>query len=301
MQLLVYIISYPILWCIASLPFRLFYAFSDFIYTVLYRIVRYRRKVVRENLELVFPEKDGQEISLIEKEFYRHMCDVFLETVKTMKIRKKDMEERYKIVNPEILVASEEHKSVLLLIPHYGNWEWSITINQYLESKGYAVYQKIGNKYFDRLIKKIRARWNTTLLSQKEMIRTIVRNENEGQRAVYGIVSDQSPQWHRTRYWRPFLNITVPVFESPEMLARKFNLAVFYTRIEKIKRGYYQLEFVPICEEGADTQEHEITDRFFELTEDSIRTNPPYYLWTHRRWKHRDKVPEEFQISPESN
>lgn len=301
MQLLVYIIAYPILWCIASLPFRLFYAFSDLIYQLLYHLVRYRRKVVRGNLELAFPEKNSQELDLIEKEFYRHMCDVFLETVKTMKISKNDMEDRYEILNPEILGNLEQHKSVLLLIPHYGNWEWSITINQYLKSKGYAVYQKIGNKYFDRLIKRIRAKWNTTLIRQKEMVRTILRNENEGQRAVYGIVSDQSPQRHRTRYWRPFFNITVPVFESPEILARKFNLAVLFARIVKVKRGHYQLEFVPIADDGANTKEHQITDKFFDLTEDCIRANPSYYLWTHRRWKHRNKVPKEFQTASETN
>lgn len=91
------------------------------------------------------------------------------------------------------------------------------------------------------------------------------------------------------------MGITVPVFESPEMLARKFNLAVLYAQIKKIKRGHYQLEFVPITMEGAKSAEHEITDRFIELTESSIRKDPSYYLWTHRRWKHRDKVPEEFR------
>ncbi len=295
MQLLVYIISYPILWCIASLPFRLFYAFSDLIFFLLYRVARYRRKVVRQNLELVFPNKDQGELNQIEKKFYRHFCDVFMETLKTLRLREEDLAKRYKIANPELLSQLEKDKSVLLLIPHYGNWEWSIIINKYLHSRGYAIYQKIGNKYFDALIKRIRAKWNTTLLHQKEMVRTILRNEKEGIRSVYGVVSDQSPQRHRTRYWRPFMGITVPVFESPELLARKFDLAVLYTRIRKLKRGYYELEFVPITDGGAATSDHEITDRFFDLTEGSIREEPSLYLWTHKRWKHRDKVPEEFR------
>lgn len=298
MQLLVYIISYPFLWCIASLPFRIFYLFSDLIFFLLYHLVRYRRKVVRENLDLVFSEKEPEEIAAIEKEFYRHMCDVFLETVKTMKIKKKELVDRYKIQNIELLLDLEQKKSVLLLIPHYGNWEWSITINLFLKTRGYAIYQKIGNKYFDNLIKRIRAKWNTTLLHQKEMVRTIVRNEKDELRAVYGVVSDQSPQRHRTRYWRPFMGTTVPVFESPEMLARKFNMAVLYAQIKKVKRGYYQLAFVPISMEGGHTSEHEITDLFIELTEKSIREDPAYYLWTHRRWKHRNKVPKEFRTEP---
>ena len=198
------------------------------------------------------------------------------------------MNRRYRIVNPDMIQQLESENSVLVLIPHYGNWEWSIVVNDILNTKGYAVYQKIGNKYFDTLIKRIRARWNTTLIHQKEMVRTILRNLEEGVDAVYGVVSDQSPMRHRTKYWRPFMGIRVPVFDSPEILARKFGLAVVYARIEKLKRGHYQIEFVPITSNGKNTKEHEITDRFIEFTEQSIRSNPCYYLWTHRRWKHRE-------------
>ena len=288
MQRLVFILSYPVLWFIAILPFSLFYVISDLIYIILFYLIGYRRKVVRANLKLTFPELSEVEIKTTEKAFYKHMCDVFLETIKTMKISKDELNRRYHIVNPDLLQQMESENSVLILIPHYGNWEWIIVANDVLNTKGYAVYQKIGNQYFDALIKRIRARWNTTLIHQKEMVRTILRNLEEGIDAVYGVVSDQSPMRHRTKYWRTFMGIRVPVFDSPEILARKFDLAVAYARIEKLKRGHYQVEFVPITPNGKNTKEHEITDRFIELTEQSIRSNPAYYLWTHRRWKHRE-------------
>ncbi len=293
MQRLVFILAYPVLWFVAILPFRLFYTISDVIFLILFYLVGYRRKVVRANLRLAFPEFTDAELRSTEKNFYKHMCDVFLETIKTMKISKEELNRRYQIVNPEVLQQLETNNSVMLLIPHYGNWEWSIVVNDVLQSKGYAVYQKIGNKYFDALIKRIRARWNTTLIHQKEMVRTILRNLEEGVGAVYGVVSDQSPMRHRTKYWRPFMGVKVPVFDSPEILARKFDMAVVYAKIDKLKRGHYQLEFVPISSHAKHTQPNEITDRFIELTEDSIRSNPAYYLWTHRRWKHREPESEE--------
>lgn len=222
------------------------------------------------------------------------MCDVFLETIKTMKISKAELTKRYRVVNIDLLHKLQDERNVLVLIPHYGNWEWSIVVNTVLKYYGYAVYQKIGNRYFDNLIKNIRARFNTRLIHQKEMVRTIIRNQDEGLKAIYGVVSDQSPQAHRTRYWRPFLGITVPVFDTPEIIARRFDLAVVYAKISKLKRGYYEFEFVPIASSGSQSSEHEITDKFFTLTEKSIREEPAYYLWTHRRWKHRDSVPEEF-------
>lgn len=223
------------------------------------------------------------------------MCDVFLETIKTLKIDREELDKRYRIIIPELMQKIERDRSILVLIPHYGNWEWSIAVSNHINIKSYAVYQKIQNRHFDALIKRIRAKWNTSLIHQKEMVRTIIRNENNGTKALYGIVSDQSPQSHRTRYWRSFMGITVPVFENPEQIARKYDLAVFFAKISKKSRGHYQFEFIPITEQGSQTDEHEITDRFIELTEDSIRADPSLYLWTHRRWKHRDKVPDEFK------
>lgn len=222
------------------------------------------------------------------------MCDVFLETIKTMKIEKEDLMQRYRLINVELLKELEQDKGVMVLIPHYGNWEWIIITNLFFKSRGYAVYQKINNKFFDALVKRIRAKFNTTLIHQKEMVRIIVRNQEEKASAVYGVVSDQSPQKHRTKYWRSFMDITVPVFDSPELLARKFDLAVVFAKISKLKRGHYQVEYLPITTNASETQEHEITDRFLQLTEDCIRQEPSYYLWTHRRWKHRDKVPKQF-------
>ena len=294
MQLLVYILAYPFLWLISMLPYKLFYFFSDLVYFLVYRVVGYRKKVVYENLTLVFPDKSEKEKKGIQRAFYKHMCDMFLETIKTLNISEEELKKRYALPNIELLLDWEKERSILVLFPHYGNWEWSIIVNVYLKSKGFAVYQNIGNVYFDRLIKKIRGIWSTTPISQRETVITMARNHQKGIKAVYGIVSDQSPQAHLAQYWTEFMNIKVPVYNSPEILARKYDHAVVFAKVTKLKRGYYNAEFIPIAEEGSKTKENEITDKFLRLTEEQILKNPAYYLWTHRRWKHRDKVPAEY-------
>ena len=294
MQLLVYSLTYPLLWLISRLPNRLFYGFSDLGFLLIYHLIGYRKKVVNNNLRLAFPQKDEVELKRIQKAFYKHMCDMFLEMVKTMSIGEEELKSRYKIQNRDLLQEMETERSVLVLFPHYANWEWSIIVNSFIRSNGYAVYQNIGNIYFDRLIKKIRAKWNTEPITQKETVRTVIRNESEKRRGVYGIVSDQSPQAHRAQYWAPFMGITVPVFNGPETLARKLDLTVLFAKVSKIKRGYYSLEFVTIAENGGQTKKNEITDTFLKLTEEQIKENPEYYLWTHRRWKHRNRVPARF-------
>lgn len=294
MQLLVYILAYPFLWLISMLPYKLFYFFSDLVYFLVYRVVGYRKKVVYKNLTLVFPDKSEKEKKSIQKAFYKHMCDMFLETIKTLNISEEELKKRYALPNIELLLDWEKERSILVLFPHYGNWEWSIIVNVYLKSKGFAVYQNIGNVYFDRLIKKIRGIWSTTPISQRETVITMARNHQKGIKGVYGIVSDQSPQAHLAQYWTEFMSIKVPVYNSPEILARKYNHAVVFAKVTKLKRGYYKAEFIPIAEEGSKTIENEITDKFLRLTEEEILKNPAYYLWTHRRWKHRDKVPAEY-------
>lgn len=291
MQLLVYLITYPVLWIISRLPYRLFYLLSDALFVLLYYIVGYRKKVVWENLKLVFPEKGDAEIHRLRFKFYEHMCDMFLELVKTMSMTPDQVRKHYVVSNIELLQEIEREKSVLIVCGHYANWEWNTSINLYVKSKGYAIYQKIQNPYFEKLVKRIRSKWNTNPITQRETVKTVIRNEQLGIRAMYGMVSDQSPMAQLAQFWGKFMGITVPVYTGPENLARKLDLAVVFGKVSKLKRGYYSMELIPITRRGKETAEHEITNRFLDLLEMQIREAPQYYLWTHRRWKHRDKAP----------
>ena len=295
MQLLIFILAYPLLWIISILPYRLFYGFSDVVFFLVYRVIGYRKKVVRNNLNLVFPEKSDTERRKIETDFFRHMCDMFLEMVKTMNLSKDEVKKRYVVDNIEILREIEKEKSVLIVCSHYANWEWNVSINNYVDAKGYAVYQKVGNPYFDKWIREVRARWNTTLITSQDTVKTVVRNKRDGVKGIFGMVSDQSPQFHRAQYWTEFMGIKVPVINGAETMARKMDLAVLFLKVSKVKRGYYKAELIPITTEGSQTEKNEITDRFLRLTERQIYEKPEHYLWTHKRWKHRGKVPARAQ------
>jgi KDO2-lipid IV(A) lauroyltransferase len=182
---------------------------------------------------------------------------------------------------------------VLIVCTHYANWEWNTSINNLVRSNGFAIYQKVGNEYFDKLIRKLRSKWNTEPIEQKDTVKRIIKNEKEGIRGIYGMVSDQSPMASKAQYWSPFMGITVPIFNGPEGLARKLDLAVVFLKVSKVKRGYYRAEFIPVADRGGSTSEHEITQKFLRLAEQQIRERPEHYLWTHRRWKHRDKAPDQ--------
>ncbi len=290
MQFLIYIIIYPFLWAISRLPFRLLYAVSDGLYVLLYHVVGYRKKVVNANLKLVFPDKTDKEIATIRKKFYKHLCDMFLEMAKTMSISKKEMEKRFKITNPEEFKRLESlNKSIILIFGHYASWEWSIVLQNYINFKGLAVYKKLANPHFDKLVRDIRSKFNTTLISTKETTSIINQNESEGIKSITGFLSDQSPRLGKEVYWGNFMGIDVPCFTGAERLAKKLDLSTAYLKVTKIKRGFYNAEIITLAEDSNTYKNYELTDLFLKEVETQIYEAPEYYFWTHKRWKHKKK------------
>lgn len=288
MQLLAYILIYPILWFISILPFRLLYALSDFLYILMYYVFRYRKQTVIDNLRLVFPEKSDHEIKIITKKFFHHFCDMILESIKSMNISLESMKARYTFKNLDIIKEFEkQNKSIVLMCAHYGSWEWIFILQTYTTHRGYGIYKRLQNKYFDRLIKSIRARYNSYLITTKETFSVLEDAKKNGILSMNGFASDQSPKKHKAHHWNEFMGIKVPVHTGAEMLAKKLDMPVVFFAVERKKRGYYEATFQTLAEKPSDFKDYEITDKFLKLVEAQIHEAPEYYLWTHKRWKHR--------------
>ncbi len=287
MQFLVYILVYPILWIISILPFRLLYLFSDGVYILIYYIVGYRKKVVSDNLRLVFPNKSDDEINKIRKKFYHHLCDMFLEMAKTMTISENELKKRFKIKNPEEFKRLESlNKSIILIFGHYASWEWSIVIQNYINFKGLAVYKKLANPHFDKLVRNIRSKFDTALISTKETIGYINELEKNNIKSITGFISDQSPKVTNDVYWHEFMGINVPCFTGAERLAKKLDFTTAYLKVIKVKRGYYEAEIITLAENSLEYPDFQLTNMFLHEVEKQIHEAPEYYFWTHKRWKH---------------
>jgi KDO2-lipid IV(A) lauroyltransferase len=288
MQFLVYIIAYPFLWLISILPFRIFYWFSDFVYFLVYHVIGYRRKVVRANLALTLPHLSDAERKEIERKFYQHMCDMFLEMIKTMSISPEEMEKRFTITNMDLFHEYENKgKSVVLVASHYASWEWLLTLNKRMLFNGVGVYKKIANPYFDKLVRKIRGKYDAELVETKKAIPLMAQNQRDGILSLYGLASDQSPKLDRIFHSMKFMGIEVPVHTGAEMLAKKYDLSVIFIKVKKVGRGYYEATIVPIADNPKEYENFEITEKYLREVEKQIYEAPEYYLWTHKRWKHR--------------
>jgi KDO2-lipid IV(A) lauroyltransferase len=288
MQFLVFIIAFPLLWIISILPFPVFYIFSDFVYLIVYYVIRYRKKTVRDNLALAFPNLTAKERLIIEKKSYHHLCDMFLEMIKTMTISQEEMNKRFTITNLELVKEFEKKgKSTILLASHYASWEWLLSLNDKTIFKGIGVYKKIANKYFDKLIRDIRSKYNAELVETKKAIPLMAENQHNGVLSMYGLASDQSPKLDRAFHWDTFMGVEVPVHTGAEMLAKRYDLNVLFVKVKKVKRGFYEATFVPISDNPKAVPNFEITTLFLREVEKQIYEAPEYYFWTHKRWKHR--------------
>jgi acyl carrier protein len=283
-----YKIFYGLFWLIALLPFRCLYLISDLLYVLLRFVVRYRRNVIMENLRNSFPEKTEKERRLIARQFYHFFCDLIVETLKLVNINTSQINRRIRYSNPEIFDdLCKKGKQIFVVTGHYGNWEWTSTLQNTIPYHHTSLYQPLENKFFDKFIYDLRSRHGSEPIPIHMVIRAINRFKQENRLALLGFLSDQSPRRSEIHCWTTFLNQETPVYLGIEKLAKQYNAAVVYYEIRRVKRGYYEVDARLIAENAAETAEMEITSKHVQLLEETILRNPQYWLWSHRRWKHK--------------
>lgn len=273
---------------LGRLPFSVLYFISNILYVLVYKIVGYRKKVVRENLELSFPEKDEKSIKAIEKKFYKHLFDIMVETLKCESITEEDLALRMKPESLDIINdLKSKNQSAMIITGHYNNWEWSGR-KFIIDSEGMAIiaYKKVTNPNVDELILESRKRFGGHVVSMMQFIRYVIKRRKETLFPV--LIADQTPHKDKIEYVTNFLNQDTAVYLGGENLAKSLKLPVYFMSVHKIKRGYYSYRLELITEDY-NAPKFEITNKHLSLLENQIKENPAYWLWSHRRWKYTRK------------
>jgi len=288
MNLLVYIIAYPFIWLISRLNFSTIYLISDILYYLLYYVFSYRKRVVRENLKLAFPELSNDKRREIERKAFRNLTDVFLETFKSTNMKGDELKKRFVFKNPELIERIYNNKQdVIVMCSHYCCWEWVFGVRNTTNFKINAIYKQLSNKYFDKLTKSRRSQYGANMIKTKDTFREISKKSKLKELNWYGFASDQSPKKSKALYWNKFLNNWVPIHIGAEVIAKKYNMAIVFMDVQKIRRGYYEASFSLITDKPKDFKDFQLTDKYIKIVENQIRNKPEYYTWTHRRFKHR--------------
>lgn len=285
------ILFFLILKPLSYFPLGLLYFYSAIVGFLTYYLVRYRRSVVRANLNTAFPDKSDAEITKIEKDFYKRFVDFIFESIKAVSISEKTLLKRTAIKNPEFVQdLFDKGKNVIVTCGHINNWEfYALSLPKQVPYKTFSVYQPLKNKFYDRILYKSRSRNGMRLIETKQLVPFFKEEINEKRMVV--IVNDQSPSNGQKAHWNTFLNQETGWNMGPEKLAKKFDYAVIFGHARRVKRGYYEVEFAPIAEDPNSLPDGEIINAYSKILEELIQASPESWLWSHKRWKHKRTTP----------
>lgn len=285
---LVYYSLSPLIFFFSLLPWPILFLVSDISFILLYYIFGYRRKIVSMNLKNSFPEKSEDELKKIGFRFYRYFMDMIFESVKLITMSQDQKVARCKMDSETVKLLNGLHangRSGILVMGHYGNWEYCPSgLPPQIDFQSYVIYHPLTNPYFDRLLARTRTSTSCKLYTMKETLKGMMANRDELN--LTAVLSDQTPS-SKGAYWTQFLNQDTAVFNGTEKIAQKLGMAVIYGCMERVKRGKYQYHTTLICEDASKTKPGEITESHVRLLEADILKEPAYWLWTHRRWKHK--------------
>ena len=285
-------VIYAIAWAFSLLPLRVLYWMADCAFVLVYYIARYRRSLVRSNLAKCFPDKDKKERIRIERRFYHHFCNIFVETIKTLSMSDEEMARRFVFENGEILDQYyEQRKSLILTLGHFGNWEW-ITFAQiarhplHPEFTSYSVYHELEGGVMDKFYLRLRSRSQSVLVPRNKLLRALVNQRKTGEPAMYCFIADQGPLNEAITFWMKWLNRETAPIIGPEKIARQTGFDILYIDVKVIRRGYYSARFIPL---PLGERPYDLTRLYMRHMEQTILRKPEYWLWTHNRWKRHRK------------
>jgi len=280
------IFYYILILPISLLPYPLLYLLSDIIFLIMYRVIGYRKEVVFTNLKNSFPNKSKQELKKIMSDFYRHLCDIIMESVKGFTISEKQLRKRLIIKNPEFSnYFADKGQSIIFVGGHYNNWEiCAQAFAMYSNHKCIGIYKPLSNAFINEKIYTSRSKYGMHLISMKQTKKSFEEG-NEAKAIVFG--SDQNPANPKRAHWMQFLNQDTSVLFGVERYAKEYNWPVVFVSISKVKRGHYEVEYSLITDKPTEQPHGKITEDFTKRLEQDIINQPQYWLWSHKRWKHK--------------
>lgn len=274
-----------VVWVFSFIPFSVLYKISDGLAWLLYRIIKYRKNVVIGQINISFPDKEQSEIQRIVSASYSNLADIIVESIKGFSMDQSEFRRRYKFINPEISLAytNSNTLSAIHIGAHYGNWEWgAISYPIWFPGSVLAFYKPLSNKFIEAYGRRMRGRLNIVLIPIGDTSKAFKDNGNNG--TTYVFLSDQST-WSDKAHWVTFLGQDTACPPGADKYARQLSCTVFFTDIQRVKRGFYEVSQFLLSDGRIALEEGEITKRYMNKLEEIIITKPENWLWSHKRWK----------------
>ncbi|MCB0478468.1 MAG: lysophospholipid acyltransferase family protein [Crocinitomicaceae bacterium] len=281
------LVYYTILIPFSYLPFKVLWYMSDVAYYILYYALNYRKDVVRMNLRNAFPNKTPEELKIIERNYYHHLCSLFFEIMKTISFNRNLVEKHFQIEeNADLKESFKNGRDVIFMCGHFNNWElWASAMPYMIDHQCVAVYKPLSNSYAEIKAKEVRERHGMKMISMNESLKYMYKHQ--GNKSAYIFLADQSPSNMSKVRWNTFLNQDTPWMLGGTSIGKKLGMDFYFAYIEQLERGKFKVHFKKISDANDSLKDVEIIDLYSENLEEVIRENPQFWLWSHKRWKHK--------------
>ena len=295
-------ISRGFLFLMSIFPLKFHYFMGDVMAWMLKKVFRYRYSVVLTNVARSFPTSGYGEPRKIADDFYRHLGEIMAETIwfshsSHKRVMKSGL---VRLTNAEVLVDHLRNRpSVTVLSTHCGNWEILGGIFAYLDNTGLdhqitqehvrVVYKKLSSSVSDEIFKRNRVSplvddKTQCVVESSNILRYAIKHKDEKKMYVYP--ADQSPYRGTGRYFiGDFMNQPTNAMQGSMGVACKLSHAVLYSKMKRVKRGLYEITFIPIIDDASKTTPEILLRKYYDLLEEEIKETPANWLWSHKRWK----------------
>lgn len=282
-------IVYALVYLVSLLPLRVLYLLADVLAGLMHTVIRYRRRVTRDNLTHCFPELPVKEIRRTERRFYRFLADYFVETLKLASMSEKEMRRRMRFEGlDEVNADLRRGRCVSLFLGHYGNWEWvsSMPLHLWRGAHPCQIYHHLHNRTAAYIFEKLRTRFGATNIPMEDTLTVIGHDWRDGVPNICGYIADQSPKYASLHHFVDFFGRETAVLTGTERISRLVHAPVYYCEMTRPRRGRYVCRFIKMTGDASALPKFTLTDDYWRRLEAQIRREPYLWLWSHRRWKH---------------
>jgi KDO2-lipid IV(A) lauroyltransferase len=267
----------------AGLRLRSYYFVFALLSALFVRVVGFRRRVARENLERSFPGMPAAGRRAIQREYERRQAEVFAEICYGPHLGETELRERVTLLNPELLANAQPPRPVVLAGAHHCNFEWMLLrMSLELGPRLIGLYKPIRNPRVDGFFLRLRSRFGARMIPAKSVLQELARFREAG---AIGLIADQVPKTSPEKHWLEFLHQDTAFYMGPELIARALRSQVICVKMHRRGRGHYALEFTALNEPGEKLPGGTLTERYARHLERWIRDDPAGWWWGHKRWK----------------
>lgn len=252
---------------------------------IAFRLFGYRRRVIRKNLEIVFPGQNEKFYRQLHRGFERQFSETLAESVKSFSLSRKAFRNRVEIfVSEEMKGCLAAGKDIFIAGAHIYNWEWvAIAAGDQLPCRTAGIYKPLSSEVMDRLVRKNREKLGAQMIPMALVARDILRTKTAP--TAYLFLSDQSTPFTQSAHYIDFFGHRTPFVSGMAQLAHRKNVPIFYFYTCRKARGYYQVSLELLLESPGDMEPQEITALYGKKVEENILKEPAAWLWSHKRWK----------------